>query len=156
LYPQVVEPWRKFNARGNYRPAKFSDFQFSSEAIGRMSHYDNLWRRKLDEVYIFGDITRSGRSGDLAMIVIDESAKGPHDKFGLIVFNAKADSSLSDAQFVTHDPSLSATTLGWSGNWPALFRYGADGNLERLFLNWHPSTGTYSVDKKQIGVGSKN
>ena len=154
--PQVIEAWRRFNEKGNYRMARFSDFQFSKAAIGRMSGYDNLWREKLDQPYIFGDITRLGRSSDLAMIVIDQATEDPNRKFGLIVFNANADRSLSAAKWGLRDHSLSTTKLGWAGNWPAVFKYGPDGHLERLFINWNPHTKTYSIDKEQIGVGARN
>src|SRR5215204_6107499 len=135
--------------------ARFSDFQFSKEAIDRMSGYDSLWRQKLDQPYIFGDITRFGPSSDLAMIVIDQTTEDPDQKFGLIVFNAKPDGSLSDANWVSRESGLSATTLGWSGNWPAVFRYRPDGSVERLFINWDSRTQTYSIYDEQKGVGAR-
>jgi len=154
-YPQIIDPWRRFKEKGNYRMARFSDFQFSKEAIGRMSGYDSRWREKLDQPYIFGDITRLGPSSDLAMIVVAGGTEDPDQKFGLIVFNAKPDGSLSDANWVSREPSLATTTLGWSGNWPAVFRYRPDGSVERLFINWNPRTDTYSIDTEQIGVGAR-
>ena len=154
--PQVVSAWRRFNSKGNYRIAQFADFQFSDQAIGRMSGYDSLWRQELDAPYIFGDITRLGRSVDVAMIIIDDMAEDPRHKFGLVAFNAEANGTLSDARWVSRDPNLSTTTLGWSGNWPSVFRYAPDGSLERLFINWHQSSQTYTIDKDQIGSGARN
>jgi hypothetical protein len=154
--PEVINAWLRFNNKGNYRLAQFADFQFSDQAIGRMRGYDSLWREKLDQPYIFGDITRLGPSSDLAMIIIDETAEDSRQKFGLVVFNAKVDGSLSDAKWVSRDPSLATSTLGWSGNWPAIFKYAPDGSLERLFINWNATRQTYSIDKNQIGPGARN
>ena len=90
------------------------------------------------------------------MIIIDEMAKDAHARFGLVVFNANADGSLSDAKWASRDLTLATSTLGWSGNWPAVFVYAPDGSLERLFINWHASTETYSIDKDQIGPDARN
>jgi hypothetical protein len=154
--PQIISAWRRFNDKSNYRLAQFADFQFSEQAIGRMRGYDSLWREKLNQPYIFGDITRLARSSDLAMIIIDETAEDSRQKLGLIVFNANSDGSVSDAKWVSRNPSLATSTLGWSGNWPAVFVYAPDGSLERLFINWNAARQTYSIDKKQIGPGARN
>jgi hypothetical protein len=121
-----------------------------------MCQYNAQCRQRLDEPYIIGDITRLGRSRDLAIIVIDKTVKDSQQKFGLVVFNANLDGSLSDAKWASHDPGLASSTLGWSGNWPAIFTYAPDGSLERLFINWHAPTQSYSIDKAQIGPGARN
>lgn len=154
--PQVINAWVRFNNKGNYRIAQFADFQFSDQALARISQYTAQWRQRLDAPYIFGDITRLGRSKDLAIIIIDEAAADPRQKFGLIVFNANSDGSLSDAKWASRDPGLATSTLGWSGNWPAVSIYAPDGSLERLFINWDATRQTYSIDKKQIGAGARN
>lgn len=154
--PQVIDAWLRFNNKGNYRIAQFADFHFSDQAMARMSHYNEQWRQRLDEPYIFGDITRLGRSRDIAMIIIDETAKDSGAKFGLIVFNANSDGTLSDAKWASRDLNLATSTLGWSGNWPAVSVYAPDGSIERLFINWHPTTQSYSIDKDQIGPGARN
>lgn len=154
-YPKLIDAWRRFNHKGNYRIAHGGDFKFSKDAIMQMIGYDGLWRLKLDDPYIFGDITRLGPSSDLAIIVIDKASPNPQQKFGLIIFNAKPDGSFADGKWATRDPSLSTTTLGWSGNWPAVFKYNVDGRAERLFINWNPNTQTYSIDKEQIGPGRR-
>lgn len=149
-HPKLLDAWRRFNHQGNYRIAQGGDFRFSRDAIMQMSGYDGLWRLKLDDPYIFGDITRLGTSSDVAVMVTDKTVSDPQQKLGLIIFNAKPDGSYADGKWASRDPSLITTTLGWSGNWPALFKYTTDGRAERLFINWNPKTETYSIDKTQI------
>lgn len=149
-HPKLIDAWRRLNHKGNYRIAGFRDFNFSKDTIGQMMGYDSLWLLKLDAPYIFGDITRLGPSSDLAMIVVEQVPQDPRQKLGLIIFNAKPDGSYADGIWASRDPNLSTSTLGWSGNWPAVFKYRDDGRAERLYINWNHKTQTYSIDKTQI------
>ncbi len=132
--PEQLKAWRHFAKVNHYRIANVSDFDFSESNGPRHAPY---W-------YGSGDFNRDEKYSDFALIIVDVTRNDPL-RFGLIIFNAKAD-GYEDPIWLYRDSDLSKTSLNTTSHGPLMIAKHGMNQVDICTVKWRSKQKGYKCD----------